>query len=180
MREKTMRWMIKLLICVCLVPAAAAAQKQIGRVVVGPSGDQFRIVYTVIHTLPDAYEWQTMMIDIPRGSSGNEEPTSVQAELTLGTRSRATKVRKQKTLTLRWKKTGELELKCDGNWTKQGRGLVKDKILETTKIVIQSVLLNTKAPNDVSVTPEVEQKISVLLNSLNTEAVPCFPEVQLP
>jgi len=172
-----MRFMIKLLICVCLVPATTAAQKEIGKVVVGPYGDQFRIVYTVTHTLPDAYKWQWMMIDIPSVRNGNEEPTSVQVEFTLGVRSRSTKERKQKTLTLRWKKTGELELKCNGNWTKQDRGPVIDKILETTKTVIKSVPLNTKAPTEVSVTPEIEQKISLLLDSLNPEAVPCFTDV---
>ena len=172
-----MRLMIKFLVCVCLVSVTTAAQKQIGKVLVGPSGDQFRIVYTFPQELPDSFKWQLMMIDIPRLRNGNEEPTSVQVEVTLGTRSRSTKVKKEKTLTLRWKKTGELELKCDGNWTKQDRNPAIDKIQETTKTLIQSVPLNTQAPTEVSVTPEVEQKISLLLYSLDTEAVPCFTDV---
>jgi hypothetical protein len=172
-----MRLMIKLFICLCLVAATTAAQEKIRKFMVGPHGDQIRIVYAVTDILPDGYKMQTMIIDLARVKNSNEEPASVLVDLTSTVRSLSTGEKQQKILVLRWKKTGEMESKCDGNWTKQEKGAVVDKILETTKSVIQSVPLSTKTPTEVSVTSELEQNISLVFDSLNTAALPCLREV---
>ena len=172
-----MRLIIKLFICLCLAPATTAAQDQIRKFMVGPYGDQTRIIYAVTDILPDGYKLQSMIIDMTRVKNSNEEPSSVLVDLTSTVRSLSTGEKKQKILILRWKKTGELELKCDGNWTKQDKVAAIDTILETAKTVIQSVPLNTKTPTEVSVTPELEQKISLVFDSLNTKAMPCLRDV---
>jgi hypothetical protein len=172
-----MRLIINLLICLCLLPATTTAQERIRKAMVGPNGDQIRIVYTVTEILPEGYKLQSMIIDMSRVKNSNEDPSSVSVDLTSTVRSLSTGAKKQKILVLRWKKTGELEFKCDGNWTKQEMGAVVDKIQETTKSVIQSFPLNTKTPTEVSVTSELEQKLSLVFDSLNTAALPCLREV---
>ncbi|MCM3872689.1 MAG: hypothetical protein ND895_18565 [Pyrinomonadaceae bacterium] len=172
-----MRLIIKLLICLCLLPATTAAQEKIRKFIVGPHGEQIRIVYAVTDILPDGYKLQSMIIDLARVKNSNEEPSFVLVDLTSTVRSLATGEKQQKILVLRWKKTGELEFKCDGNWTKQEKGAVVDKIQETTKSVIQSVPLNSKTPTEVPVTTELEQKLSLVFDSLNTQALPCLRDV---
>jgi hypothetical protein len=107
----------------------------------------------------------------------HEEPSFVLVDLTSTIRSLASGDKKQRALILRWKKTGELELKCDGKWTQHEKRAAIEKIMETTNAVIQSVPLNTKSPREVAIADDLEQKILLLFTSLNTEALPCLKDV---
>lgn len=173
-----MRLMIKLLICLCLVPATTAAQEGIRKFMVGPKGDQIRIVFAVTDRSPEEHKVQSLIVDLARIKTSNEEPSSVVVELTSTVRSLPSGEIKQKDLILRWKKTGELELRCDDKWTKQDKGTAIDMIMEMTKTVVQSVPLNTRTFTDVLLSPELEQKILLAFESLNPETIPCLKGIQ--
>jgi hypothetical protein len=144
---------------------------------VGPHDNQIRVVIAFADTLQEGYKLQTMIIDLTPIKSSKEQPSSVEVDLTSTVRSLSTGEKKQKILLLRWKKTGEIELRCDGQWVKQDAGTAIDKFVEATKAVIQSIPLNTKTPTDVTLSQELEQKISSTFNALDTENIPCLREV---
>jgi hypothetical protein len=143
---------------------------------VGPNGDQVRVVVAFIDLSEDEYKMQSMIIDLTPVKNREEQPSSVQVDLTTTVRSLSTGEKKQKILLLRWNKTGEIELRCSGKWVKQDTGAVPGKIIEAIKAVIQNVPLDTKAPTDATLPQEVEQKVSSALNALNTEALPCIKD----
>ena len=172
-----MRLIIKLLLCLCLVSATALSQERIRKVMVGTNGDETRIVIAFMEPAQEMYRLQSMIIDMTPVKNRNEQPSSVHVDLTSTDRSLATGEKKQKILLLRWTKAGELELKCDGKWVKHDTGAAIDKIVETTKAVIQSVPVDAKAPTEVTLPQELEQKVSLILNSLYTENIPCLRDV---
>jgi hypothetical protein len=145
---------------------------------VGPNNDQIRIVVAFIEPSQEAYSMQSMIIDVDSVKNRKEQPSSFQVDLTSTVRSLSTGEKRQKILLLRWKKTGEIELKCDGKWIKRDVGSTMDKIVEATKAVIQSVPLDTKSPTEFRLSQELEQKVSSILNSLNTEDFHCLRSVQ--
>ncbi|HEX8845706.1 MAG TPA: hypothetical protein VF791_13725 [Pyrinomonadaceae bacterium] len=141
---------------------------------VGPYNDEIRILIAFIEPTEVSYKMQTMIIDLAPLKNRNEEPSSVQVDLTSTIRSLSTEGKQQKIVILRWKQTGELELKCDGKWVKKDAASSTDKIIEVTKAVIQSVPLDAKTPTEVTLPQETEQKVSSLLNALHTENFPCL------
>ena len=132
-----MRLLIKLLVCLCLLPASTFSQERIRKMMVGPNNDRIRIVVAFIEPSQEAYSMQSMIIDVDSVKNGKEQPSPFQVDLTSTVRSLSTGEKRQKILLLRWKKTGEIELKCDGKWIKRDVGSMMDKIVEATKAVIQ-------------------------------------------
>jgi hypothetical protein len=53
-----------------------------------------------------------------------------------------------------------------------------DKIIEAAKAVMQSAPLDTKSPTEITLSPEVEQKVAAVLNALNTDNLPCLRNLQ--
>jgi hypothetical protein len=168
-----MRLIIKLLMWLCFVPASAMCQERIREVRVGPNGDQVRIVVAFIEPSQEAYRMQSMIIDV-KPVKNSKEPSSFHVDVTSTDRSLSTGAKKQMIVLLRWKQTGEIELKCDGKWVKQDALLAINEIVEATKAVIRSVPLDTRTPTEVTLPDEVEQKVSSVLNSLETEDIPCL------
>jgi hypothetical protein len=115
---------------------------------------------------------QSMIIDVNPDKSG--QPTSFLVDLTSTVRSLSTGEKIQKILLLRWKKPGEIELRCDGKWVKQASGPALDNIVQATKAVIQSVPLGSKTPTEVSLQEDIERKASSILDGLSTETLPCL------
>jgi hypothetical protein len=174
-----MRLIIKLLVCLCFIPVSTFSQERIRKVMVGPRDDQVRIVIAFVEASPEAYSMQSMIVDVDSVKNKKEQPSSFQVDLTSTVRSLSTGEKRQKILVLRWKKTGEIELKCDGKWVRRNDlGSVMDKIVEATKAVARDVPLDAKSPTEVTLSQEVEQKVSSILNALNTEDFPCLRNAQ--
>jgi hypothetical protein len=173
-----MRLMMKLLVCLCLVPVAASGQERIRKFMVGPKDDQVRVVIAFAEPSEEGYKLQSMIIDLTPVKDKKEQPAAVHVDLTSTVRSLATGAKKQKILILRWNKAGELELKCAGQWKKQEAVASIEKIVTTTKAVIGAVPLDAKAPTEVTLPKDLEQKISSILDSLFTEDLPCLRDGQ--
>jgi hypothetical protein len=173
-----MRLLVKLLICLCLTSASTFSQERVRKVMVGPNDDGIRIVVAFIEPSQEAFSMQSMIIDLESIKNKKEQPASFQVDLTSTVRSLSTGEKRQKILLMRWKKTGEIELKCDGKWVKRDVGSAMDKIIEATKAVIQSAPLDAKGPTEFTLSQEVEQKVSAVLNALDTEDFPCLRSVR--
>jgi hypothetical protein len=172
-----MRLIIKSLICLCLLPAAALCQERIRQVMVGPGNDQTRIVAAFIEPSPESYTMQSMIINLDAAKNKKEQPSAFFADLTSTVRNLSSGEKKQKILLLQWKK-GAIDLKCDGKWVKQDKAdAAIEKIAEVIRSVIQSVPLDAKTPTEATLPQEVEQKVIAVLNSLQTENLPCLRSV---
>lgn len=175
-----MRLIMKALFCLCLLPAAALCQEErIRQVMVGPSGDQYRIVAVFIEPSAESYTMQSMIINLAAvKNSRKEQPEAFFVDLTSTVRNVSSGEKKQKILLLQWKKTGAIELRCDGKWVKQDKAEAAiEKIAEVTRTVIQSLPLDAKTPTEAKLPPEVEQKALSVLNSLQTQNLPCLRSV---
>ena len=169
-----MHALMKLLLCFSLMPAGASSQEQTKQVMVGRHGDQVRVVVAFMNLTEEGYKLQSLIIDLSPARNSKEPPSSVQVDLTSTLRSLATGKKQQQILVLRWKKPGELELKCEGKWAKRDMTAALNEIVETTQAVIRSVPLDAKSPTEVTLPPEVEQKVTALLDSLKTADLPCL------
>lgn len=174
MEIRAMRLIFKLVLCLCLLPLSVFCQERIRKTMVGPNNDQIRILISFIDPSEEGFKMQSMIIDMDKIKDSKEQPKSVFVDLTSTVRSLSTGKKDQKILLLRWNKKGEIELKCDGKWVKQNSASATDKIVETTKFIIQNIPLNTKTPTEIALTKEIEQKIEAVLNSLYTENFPCL------
>ena len=172
-----MRLIVKLTLCLCFLMATVFSQDRIRKSMVGPHDDQTRVVIAFTDLLEDGYRLQSMIIDLTPAKDRKEEPSAIQLDLTSTVRSLSTGAKKQKILILRWKKSEELEIRCDGKWTKHEVGLALENVVATTKMIIQTLPLNTKTPTEFTISPEVEQKISSIFDSLNNQNVPCLREL---
>src|SRR5829696_1271360 len=142
-RFEIMRLIVKLLMCLCLLPASVLCQERIRQVMVGPSNDQTRIVVAFIEPSAETYTMQSMIINLDAVKNKKEQPSAFFVDLTSTVRNLSSGAKKQKILLLQWKKSGAIELKCDGKWVKQDKvEAAIEKIVEATKSVIQSVPLN--------------------------------------
>lgn len=168
---------IKLTLCLCFLTATVFSQDRIRKSMVGPHDDQTRVVIAFTDILEDGYRLQSMIIDVTPAKDRKEDPSAVQLDLTSTVRSLSTGAKKQKILILRWKKSGELEIRCDGKWTRHEIGPPLENVVATTKMIIQSLPSNTKTPTEFTISPEVERKISSIFESLNAQSVPCLREL---
>lgn len=169
-----MRLIVKVLLCLCFVPVSLFAQERITKVAVGPHNDQFRIVVAFIEASEEKFKMQSMIIDMAPIKNNQEQPSAVFVDLTTTVRTLSSGEKKQNILQLRWKKSGELELKCEGKWVKKESNSGTDKIIEAVKSVIKNVPLNTKPGAETTLPAEVEQKAAAVLDSLNTENQSCL------
>ena len=172
-----MRLIMKLLLCLCLLPAGAFCQERITNVMVGPKDDQTRIVAAFVEPTEETFKMQSMIIDISPIKNNKDQPASVFVDLTSTIRNLSTGEKKQKILQLRWQKTGEVEVKCDGKWKKQTAGAATTKIIEAASALFQIMPLNTKNPTKLDLPENVEQKILSVLDSLTTETFPCLRNI---
>jgi hypothetical protein len=169
-----MRLIKTLLICLCCLGGTALSQERIRQVRVGPNDNQTRIAVAFIEPTEASYKMQSMIVDFGRVKSRNERPTSFQVDLTSTVRTLSTGAKQQRILVLRWKKTGDLELKCDGNWVKQEASPILISIVDVTQLLIDSVPIDAKSPTEATLPQDVEQKIISILNSLDTQKFPCL------
>jgi hypothetical protein len=146
------------------------------KVMVGQSGDQLRIVVAFIEPAPESYTMQTMIITLdPKAKNKQEQPTAFLVDLTSTIRNLSSGAKKQKILLLQWKQSGAIELKCDGKWTKQDKpDAAIEKIAEVTKLVIRGATVNAQNPPEATLHPDITQKVLTILNSLQTENLPCL------
>ena len=169
-----MRLIKTLLICLCCLGGTALSQERIRQVKVGPNGNQTRIVVAFIDPTGESYKMQSMIVDFGQLKSRNERPASVQVDLTSTNRLLSTGAKQQKILVVRWKKTGEFELKCDGNWMKKESSPLLTNIVDVTQLLIDNVPIDNKKPTEATLPQDVEQKITSLLNSLDNQSYPCL------
>jgi hypothetical protein len=170
-----MRSSLKLLVCFFLFAGTAFSQERITKVMAGPSDDQFRIVVAYIAASEDQFNMQSLIIDVDPVNNKKEQPTSYYVDLTATVRSLATGAKKQRILVLRWEKSGDIEVKCDGGkWTKQTTGAELDSIVETVKTVVQNAPLDTKKTIEFTLPKAVEEKVIAVLNSLEKSKLLCI------
>jgi hypothetical protein len=155
------------------VPASLFGQDMIHQVMVGPNNGQVRIVVAFIEPSEKEYKMQSMIIDL-KPDKKKEQAETFQVDLTSTIRSLSTGEKKQKILILRLEKSDKLQLKCDGKWQKKDADPAIDQIIEAVKTVIQNVPLDSKEKTEVNLSDEVEQKVLSVLNSLDTEELPCL------
>lgn len=169
-----MRFVLMLLLCLCFVPVAALGQERVTKVMAGPNDDTFRVLVSFMAATDDSYKLQSIIIDVNRVKDKKEQPTDFYVDLTSTVRSLTTGAKKQRIFVLRWGKSAEIEVKCEGGkWAKQKPGPEIDKIVETVKAVIQNSPLDAKKPVEITLPQNVEQKAASILNGLETSNAEC-------
>jgi hypothetical protein len=167
-----MRFILMLIVCLCLVPAAFG-QERITKTTAGPNGETFRIAVAFIEPTEDSYKLQSLFVDV-NPVKKNEQPTSFYVDLTTTVRSLATGEKKQKILVIRWEKSGDVMVKCEaGKWAKQTTGPELDNIIETVKLVVQNAPLKAQEPTDFKLPPDVEKRLTAILDGLGTSTLTC-------
>lgn len=172
-----MRLIMKLLLCLCLLPASVFCQERITSVMVGPKEDQTRIVAAFVEPTEEALKTQSMIIDMTPIKNNKNQPASVFVDLTSTVRNLSTGEKKQKILQLRWQTIGEVEFKCDGKWKEQTADAATNKIVEAATALFRIIPLNTKKTTELDLPKDVEQKIISVLDSLTTETFSCLRNV---
>jgi hypothetical protein len=157
-KGKSMRLLLKIFLCLCFLSASVFC----------------RFIAALIQPTETSYKMQSMIIDFDPVKKSKDLPESFTVDLTSTVRSLTTGAKNQKILVLRWNKSGQIETKCNGKWTKQDSTPAIDKIIETVKTVIQNSPLPKDSPTDVKLPKDVEKAIDVVLNSLDTEEIPCL------
>ena len=170
-----MRLILKLIMCLCLLPATAMCQEKITKMMAGPRGDQFRIIVAFIDVTDDSMNTQTLIVDVDQVKKKSDQPTSFYVDLTSIRRSLTTGDKKQKILVIRWEKTGEVEVKCEGGkWAKETTGPELDKIIDIVKAVVQNAPLDNKGDAvEFTIPKSLEQKVISVLNSLESSGLTC-------
>jgi hypothetical protein len=169
-----MRLILRLLICLCLLPLTALSQERTTKVTAGPIDDQFRVAVVFMAVIDDSYKLQSLFVTVNRVKNKNELPTEYYVDLTTTTRSLASGSKKQKILIFRWGKSGEMEVKCEGGkWAKQSAGPEIDKIVEIVKAVVKNAPRDAKEPVEFTLPEELEQKVISILDGLETSNLQC-------
>ena len=172
-----MRIISKLILCLCILPVSVLCQEQIVKNMAGPNGDQFRTLVSFVYVSDDSYKMQSVIIDTDRVKNKKETPSIFLVDLTTTVRSLATGQKKQKILVLRWERSGDVEVKCeDGKWAKQTPGSELDNILKMVTELLQKAPLDAKDPVEFSLPKDLEQKITSILNGLETSTLKCVRE----
>jgi hypothetical protein len=171
-----MRFVTKLFVLLILICAIATGQERIVKFMAGPSGDETRIVVALTVPLEDGYKLQSMIINMSRLSKETEQPSFVLVDLTSTVRSLATGKKKQEAFIMRWNKTGQIELKCNGKWTRHDSNPGIEKVMEVTKSVIQNTPWDAKSPTELTLSSELEQKVAAILEGLKLADLPCLRE----
>jgi hypothetical protein len=168
-----MRLPMILFVCVCLFPINIFCQERIIQFMTGPKDNKIRIVAAFIEPSAETLKTQSMIIDLDPIKNNQEVSGSVFVDLTSTVRSLITGDKKQKILQLRWNKKGEIEMRCNDKWSKQDAIPATTKIIETTKSLIQIIPLS-KETTEFTPTPEIQQSILTVLESLKPETFSCL------
>jgi len=170
-----MRLTLKLFVFLCFLPVTVLCQEKITKMMAGPNGETFRAIVAFVEPTDESFKTQTLIIDVNPVKNKKEQPTTFYVDLTSTIRSISTGDKKQKILVLRWDKSGDIEVKCEGNkWEKENAGPELDKIVETAKAVIQNAPLDTKGdPVEFKLPEDLEQRVISILNGLETSSLKC-------
>jgi hypothetical protein len=176
MESKIMHWILKLLLCICLLAVTTLCQEKVTKMMAGPKGDRFGIVVAFIEVTDQSFKTQTLIFDVNQVKKKNEQPTSFYVDLTSTVRSATTGDKAQKILVIRWEDSGVVEVKCEGGkWAKETAGPELDNIVETVRAVVQHVPLDTKGdPVEFTLPKAIEQKVISILDSLETSKLVCI------
>jgi hypothetical protein len=152
--------------------AFSAHAQGLTQAVAGPSGDQFRIIVTMAPQTPeDTYKLQSFIVTTENVRAG-QQPSWFALDLTSTTRNLDTDQKKQKFLSLRWGQAGDVAAQCTQGWIKS-TGSDVDKITAVARSLYQVVPVDTKQPFQLQLPKDIEQKISAILDSLETSKIPC-------
>lgn len=170
-----MKLLINVLFCLFILPLSVFCQEKIQKFMIGPNGDQTRIVLSFVEMAENDFKMQSMIIDLDAIKDKNEKPKSVTVDLTSTVRSIGAGLKKnRKILLIRWNKNEEIEMKCDDNWAKKESDSAAQKIIETTKAVIQNVPLSSKESIDISLPDEIVKKVEAVLESMKPVNFSCL------
>jgi len=172
--DKFMSLISRLLMCLCLLPLAAIGQERTAKIMAGPTEDgKFRVAVAFMGATEDSYKLQSLIVTVNRAKK-NEVPTDYYVDLTTTTRSLASGTKKQKILVFRWGKSGQSEVKCEGDkWSKQAAEPGIDKIIEIVKAVVQSSPRDAKEPGEFTLSAELQEKVITILDDLETSDLQC-------
>lgn len=173
-----MRLIMKLFLCLCLMPLGVFCQDRVTKAMAGPDAEgNIKIVVAFVEPTDITFKMQSMIIEMSPIKNKNEQPASVFVDLTSTVRTLSSGEKKQKILQLRWDKTGAVEFRCDGKWKKQETANAPTgKIVETAKALFEIIPLDAKEPTDITLTPALEQKIIAVLEALNPQDFSCLRE----
>lgn len=173
-----MRLLMKLFLCLCLVPLGVFGQERITKAMAGTDqAGKFKVVVAFVEPTDTAFKTQSMIIEMSPVKKKDEQPASVFVDLTSTVRTMATGEKKQKILQLRWDKTGAIEFRCQGEWKKQGdTTAATGKIVETVKALLEIIPMDAREPAEFKLTPALEQKITDVLDGLNPQDFSCLRE----
>ena len=169
-----MKLFFSLLIGLFVLPLSVFCQEKIQKFMVGSNNGQTRVLITFVEPTEAGFNMQSMIIDLDAIKDKNEKPKSVTVDLTSTVRSLGSGKKDQKILLIRWNKNEEIEMKCDGKWTKKDSDSAAQKIIETTKTIIQNIPLNAKEATEISLSDENIKKIESVLASMKTENFSCL------
>lgn len=169
-----MKLTFKLFLFLCILPLGVFSQEKIQKFMVGANNGQTRVLISFIEPTEDGFNTQSMIIDIDSVKAKKDQPKSVMVDLTSTVRSLSSGKKDQKILLIRWNKAEEIEMKCDGKWTKKDSDSAAQKIIETTKDIIQNIPLNKKEPTEITLSDEIIGKIEAVLSSMKTENFSCL------
>jgi hypothetical protein len=171
--DSNMRSILLIVLFLILAPASTFGQERITKIMGGRSGDQFRVLVTFIDPGEEVFKTQSLIIDV-NPVKKSEQPTSFYVDLTTTTRSMETGAKKQKILVMRWGRSGDIEVKCEGGkWGKQAAVPETDRIVDTVKAVIQNSPLDAVEAREFNLSTEIQQKVSSVLSSLETSNLTC-------
>ena len=170
-----MRTILKVLIFLSVLPGTAMCQEKVTKMMAGPRGDQFRIVVALIAVTDTSMNTKSLIVDVNQVKKKSEQPTSFYVDLTATQRSLGTGDKKQKILVIRWEKSGDVEVKCEGGkFVKETTGPELDKIMEMVKAVVQSAPLETRGDAvEFTIPKDLEQKLISILDGLDTSTLKC-------
>lgn len=168
-----MRWLAILVFCIFILPVAAEAQGGVVKTIAGPNKGRFQVLVSALpETDADTWKMQSFTIDIEPIRKG-QQPGVYFLDLTTTRRNLNTDEKKQKILDLRWAKADNVESQCqDGSWVKSA-GPEVDKIVEIVKTVLQIAPVEAPQPVEIQLPKDVIQKITEILNGLETSKIPC-------
>ena len=166
---------LSLLSAFVFLSALLVHAQDVTQVIAGPNGGQFRVVATFIPQTPeDTWKMQSIILDTPTVKQG-QQPSWFMVDLTTTTRNLDTDVKKQKFLLIRWTPSAGIEAQCTQGWVKSSGGDI-DKIMDAVRSLYQLAPVETRQPVQLQLTKDVEQKLTSVLNSLETSKTPCVQD----
>ena len=174
-----MNRVIRTLVCVCLVPLAAASQERISKIGAGPMDKgHYGIAFVVTeHRDFGSSKIQSLSVTLPARIADTEMPTEFLVDLAATYRSVASGSTKRKNLVLRWGQSGEVEVRCeDGKWARQAVESEVNRIIETVKAVVREAPLGRKEFVEFSVPAKLERTITAILEDLGDTKVQCVKD----